>query len=898
MLNYVWKTVALPNNLRFNGDSKNVKGRDMSKIVILKIGEGNFEVGFPITLEMRDNAQLIARITEGRLVPNPDILQSLEVYHYSYATWVESHNSLIVTIPSNMLTHVGGDSHAERLKQAIRQLEETFNTWLNSSSLGLIQSRILSKVGSDSDVRFFIHTNNFDLQQLPWQRWQFFREHYPQSEISLTIQREPPLGNLSYPVNILVILGNIEDQENSILNSLNTLQSRLNQDNKISIKILNPASESDQLARNIRNELHKNSWDIVVYLGHSHTINNGHDGFFLLSQNTSLSPENNLRDIFQEAIRKGLKVVVCNSCDGLGLGRQLTDLGMPHTIVMKEPIAVRVAVRFLEEFLSNFLAHKSLQQSVKIAKKELQLYEYESDAIGSAMLPVIISNPEEPILILSEPKTEDWLRKILSIYRTFQPIFLAALFCFGIFLGLLFDDILPDNNSVPQSNIDATQSSEISLGEEILLRENLPDNIIAQGRQAFENKEYKQAIQFFKQSLDRSPNNPEIRIYYNNARAAYQDKNHLKIATSVPIGNNPEIAQEILRGIALFQQELNDEQSKNPDFHFLQVVIANDNNSEEDAKDRAEKFVKDRSIIAVIGHNNFEASKAAKDIYIQGKIVAISPTTFSPEIASNGYIYRMVPEMETFATTLSEYIREQTDKLIIQNPTNLICYDKRSGDNYNFADKYKNILLGQRFHKVVKDEDFNCNINPEINLNEQQIYEKIAQYKVNILMIAPSVNDLKRAVNIFKHRPEQQLNLVILGSPTFQSYLTLEEGKQGVENLVISVPWYDLKQDDYILDFWQNKINVWRTPMAYDATKVILTALRQLSGQKKEFDRELLNQVLRNNFSIEGMTGTVRFDQNGVRNMNNNPDNRRYLILQVKNGQFVPLAPIKSASPL
>ena len=45
---------------------------------------------------------------------------------------------------------------------------------------------------------------------------------------------------------------------------------------------------------------------------------------------------------------------------------------------------------------------------------------------------------------------------------------------------------------------------------------------------------------------------------------------------------------------------------------------------------------------------------------------------------------------------------------------------------------------------------------------------------------------------------------MILGSPTFQSYLTLAEGKQGVENLVIAVPWYDLTQDNYIQSFWQN----------------------------------------------------------------------------------------------
>ncbi|MFN7254691.1 MAG: ABC transporter substrate-binding protein, partial [Microcystis sp.] len=627
-------------------------------------------------------------------------------------------------------------------------------------------------------------------------------------------------------------------------------------------------------------------------LGHSQTSSDGHDGVFIIDNDTALSPEHNLRNSLEIAVKKGLKLVICNSCDGLGIGRQLANIGVPHIIVMKEPIAVRVALRFLEVFLPNFLEHKSLQESLTIARQDLKLHGFAVDAASSSLLPRLIENPEEPPLILppenmGKNHVQGWPLRLYSRWKQALLFMLSILVTLSVlYWGGVFSD-------------DASKYPEISLGEEILLKTNRQDNIIERGRQAFKNQEYKQAIRLFKKSLDRLPNNPEIRIYYNNARAAYQDRNPLKIATSVPLGNNPEIAQEILRGIALFQEELNNEQAKNPDFHFLQVVVANDNNSPVDAKDRAEKFVKDPSIIAVVGHNASAASEAAKDIYVQGKIVALSPTSFSPKISGNGYIYKMVPEMETFATSLSEYIREQTDKLIIQNPTNLICYDNRSGDNYNFAKKYKNILLGQRFQKVIKDADFDCNIEPEINLDEQEIYQKIAQYQVNILMVAPYVNDLKRAVSIFKQRPAQQLNLVTLGSPTFQSYLTLAEGEQGVENLVITVPWYDLKQDNYIHSFWQNKINVWRTPMAYDATKVILTALQKLYQQGQKFDREFLNQVLRNDFSIdEGMTGKVRFDENGVRNMNNNPDDRRYLILQVKNGQFVPLAPIKSAGPL
>lgn len=869
----------------------------MSRVVILKIGEGNFATGFSVTLEIRDNHRLIAPFADGRLVPNLDIADALQNYRRAYYHWVESQPSLGITVPRSMITHAAVGDPRDNLRQATQTLKDSLNEWLNSSYLSSIQNRILFHIGNQSEVRFFIQTTHFDLQQIPWECWNFLHQWCPDVEIALTIQRNPPIINLTSPINILVILGNIdiENENNSLC--LSSLQTALGNQDKVSMQILSPSSEVPPSTKNIHNELIKNQWNIVVYLGHSQTSSDGYDGVFIIDNDTALSPEHNLRNSLKIAVKKGLKLVICNSCDGLGIGRQLANIGVPHIIVMKEPIAVRVALRFLEVFLPNFLEHKSLQESLTIARQELRLHEFEVDAASSSLLPRLIENPEEPPLILPLPpeNTEEnhqnnheqsWPLRLSSRWKQALLFILSLLVTLSVlYWGGVFSD-------------DASKYPEISLGEEILLKTNRQDNIIERGRQAFKNQDYKQAIQLFKQSLDRLPNNPEIRIYYNNARAAYQDRNPLKIAASVPIGNNPEIAQEILRGIALFQQELNDEQAKNPDFHFLQVVVANDNNSGVDAKDRAEKFVKDPSIIAVVGHNASAASEAAKDIYVQGKIVALSPTSFSSKISGNGYIYKMVPDMETFATTLSEYIREQTDKLIIQNPTNLICYDNRSGDNYNFAKKYKNILLGQRFQKVIKDADFDCNIEPKNNLDEQEIYQKIAQYQVNILMVAPYVNDLKRAVSIFKQRHAQQLNLVTLGSPTFQSYLTLAEGEQGVENLVIPVPWYDLKQDNYIHSFWQNKINVWRTPMAYDATKVILTALRQLSQQGQKFDRESLYKVLRNDFSIEGMTGTVRFDENGIRNMNNNPDDRRYLILQVKNGRFVPLAPIKSAGPL
>jgi branched-chain amino acid transport system substrate-binding protein len=76
--------------------------------------------------------------------------------------------------------------------------------------------------------------------------------------------------------------------------------------------------------------------------------------------------------------------------------------------------------------------------------------------------------------------------------------------------------------------------------------------------------------------------------------------------------------------------------------------------------------------------------------------------------------------------------------------------------------------------------------------------------------------------------------------------------------------------------------------MAHDATKVIVTGLQRLSQQKPDLDRGALDRVLRDrNFEIEGMTGKVRFNEDGIREMDyNNPDNR-FLILQIRDGKFV-----------
>jgi len=375
----------------------------MSRVVILKIGEGNFATGFSVTLEIRDNHRLIAPFTEGRLVPNLDIADALQNYRRAYYHWVKSQPSLGITVPHSMITHAAVGDPRDNLRKATKTLKDSLNEWLNSSSLSSIQNHILFHIGTESEVRFFIQTTHFDLQQIPWECWNFLHQWCPDVEIALTIQRNPPIINLTSPINILVILGNIDIKNEHTSLCLSSLQTVLGNQDKVSMQILSPGSDPPLSTINIHNELIKNPWDIVVYLGHSQTSSDGHDGVFIIDNDTALSPEHNLRNSLKIAVKKGLKLVICNSCDGLGIGRQLANIGVPHIIVMKEPIAVRVALRFLEVFLPNFLGHKSLQESLTIARQELRLHEFEVDAASSSLLPRLIENPEEPPLILPLP---------------------------------------------------------------------------------------------------------------------------------------------------------------------------------------------------------------------------------------------------------------------------------------------------------------------------------------------------------------------------------------------------------------------------------------------------------------------------------------------------------------
>ena len=161
---------------------------------------------------------------------------------------------------------------------------------------------------------------------------------------------------------------------------------------------IEPSSEQLQA------QLWEQKWDVLFFAGHSSTQERG---YLQINATETLTIER-LKYGLQRAIANGLKLAIFNSCDGLGLARDLADLRIPQTIVMRYPVPDRVAQAFLKTFLQTFSTGRSLYASVREAREKLQILESEFPC--ATWLPAICQNPAEPAV-----RWSDWCKSEIPI---------------------------------------------------------------------------------------------------------------------------------------------------------------------------------------------------------------------------------------------------------------------------------------------------------------------------------------------------------------------------------------------------------------------------------------------------------------------------------------------------
>ena len=223
------------------------------------------------------------------------------------------------------------------------------------------------------------------MQHIPWHLWNFFSDYlFAETAIGLPeANRVEKLNIAREKIRILAIFG--DDKGLNI------------QVDKQYLENLPDETEILPLVKPSRQKLDeklwdKKGWDIICFSGHSHSTKDGSTGCFDLGGETKMTIEE-LENSLAKAIRKGLKLAIFNSCDGLGLARQLARLHIPAIIVMREEVPDIVAQKFLQDFLELFASGKPLYISVREAREKLQVMEDEFP--GASWLPIICQNSAE-----------------------------------------------------------------------------------------------------------------------------------------------------------------------------------------------------------------------------------------------------------------------------------------------------------------------------------------------------------------------------------------------------------------------------------------------------------------------------------------------------------------------
>ncbi|MEH2166395.1 MAG: CHASE2 domain-containing protein [Nostoc sp.] len=408
----------------------------MDKLIILKLGEGNFEQGFTVTLQIGDeNVRPTVEIT-GKLPPNPEILRD-------YHRWQSIYRNLrLPSRPIGLPKELNQVPSLEYCQQVSEEFKVSFNTWLASDSFRSIRETLLEKLMLADNIRVLLQTKDLRLQKFPWHLWDLI-ERYPQAEIALSAPAYEQvnlnrIATTSDKVKILAILGNSQGI-----------------DTKADQALLNLLPNTDitflvePQCLDLTDQLWEQNWQILFFAGHSSTQETNQTGKIYINQTESLTISQ-LKYALKKAVEQGLQLAIFNSCDGLGLAWEFADLHIPQIIVMREPVPDRVAQQFLKYFLSAFARGGSLYLAVREARERLQGLENQFPC--ATWLPVIFQNPAEmPLnwgeLFRNTPNLPASLSKTTSVRRTtnrvgFSLILLTSMVVTGILIGIRYLGVL------------------------------------------------------------------------------------------------------------------------------------------------------------------------------------------------------------------------------------------------------------------------------------------------------------------------------------------------------------------------------------------------------------------------------------------------------------------------
>ena len=402
-------------------------------------------------------------------------------------------------------------------------------------------------------------------------------------------------------------------------------------------------------------------------------------------------------------------------------------------------------------------------------------------------------------------------------------------------------------NSVAIENLD----NRISAGEKILL-DNNPNTQKQTAADAHAYGNYERAASQWESSLKLQRNDPETLIYLNNARIGKSPS--YSIGVPVPIDAEINVAKEILRGAAQAQERINSNGGIKG--KPVKLIVANDSNDLNIAKELADRFSQDSNILGIVGHFSSNVTLEAAQVYQEKGLVVISPTSSSTAISNVGsYVFRTVSSDCFSANALVEHLIDR-----IQVKQAAVVYNSASSYSTSMRDVFKD-SLDKKGGTVVAEFNFG-----QPNFDIVEVLAEMKQKDAQAIVLFPNSSGINALETLDKTFLIAQINnqeLPLLGGDSLYKPRTLQLGQQNVVDMVISVPWHTDNDDSEFLQtankLWGGGVN-WRTVLTYDATIALAEAMKT-NPTRSGIQQTLLSPE----FTAQGASKQIKFLPTGDR---------------------------------
>lgn len=508
------------------------------------------------------------------------------------------------------------------------------------------------------------------------------------------------------------------------------------------------------------------------------------------------------------------------------------------------------------------------ENQIEQRKQELKAKENQPETQGNS---VEGSPPNSDVL----PRVNNSINKNRYVNVIRRPLIKRLLILIGcITIGLLLVTLVHQNtsdysNTICQNlkeniNINLPGLKSLSCGENYLISGSILTDK-KKGIEAYKNNDYPTAIKLLETARRKEPSDPETLIYINNARIERDKRPAYTIAVVVPINSNLYTSLQILRGVAQAQEEFLSKEESQPKIG-LKVLIADDANNVKEARRIASILVKQKHILAVIGHYASDLTLGTRDIFENGELVSVSPGSTATQLPlpNDRFFFRTIPSLKISTIAVARYLDRKIHKKVA------VFHNPSSEFSKSFLTELANNFSGFNIDITNdrQDKDFHLS-NPFFK--PSKAIKKAKATGVKAFVVIPDGGTTNYSIrNTFKLIKASHNDFAIVGANPLFTDETLLLGEDVRDRLVVTTPWIQTtaSQSNFAKkaeELWQGReISPWAVT-AYDAAEVLIQALF-INIKDKPTRLNLRDNLAEPKFEAKGAdeTNVIKFE-NGNR---------------------------------